>query len=59
MTRVKVSVQEEICISGGEMRLWVFTAVEDLADATNLVPLCSCDRNKDISPEVLCQKCCA
>lgn len=36
--RFKVSVREEICISGGEMSLWLLTAVEDLADAINCGP---------------------
>lgn len=36
--RFKVSVEEEISISGGEMSLWLFTAVEDLAKATNCGP---------------------
>lgn len=35
--RFKVSVQKEIYISGGEMTLWLFTAVEDLAEAADCV----------------------
>lgn len=36
--KFEVSVRNEVCISGGAMSLWPFTAVEDLAKATYCSP---------------------